>query len=60
MIVVEYKSDVLGNGTFWRGDESDIKQIRNIPAQRLAVQVVADGVKRSSGMWTVRQIPNKS
>ena len=56
MIVVEYKSDILGSGTFWRGDKSEIEQIRNIPARRLAVQVVADGVTRTSGMWTVRQI----
>jgi hypothetical protein len=59
MIVVEYKSDVLGSGTFWRGDESEVREIRNIPARQLAVQVAADGVKRKSGMWTVRQVPNK-
>jgi len=57
MIVVYYSSDILGNGEFWRGDESEVNDIRNIPARRLAQQVRADGATRASGMWTVRQIP---
>lgn len=56
MIVVEYKSDVVGSGEFWRGAETDIAQIRNIPARRLAKAVAMDGKERTSGMWTVRRV----
>lgn len=55
MIVVEYDSDVLGKGEFWRGPEDDIDQIRNMPAQKIARKVAKDGQQRTFGMWTVRQ-----
>lgn len=55
MIVVSYKSEVLGAGEFWRGPDDRIKEIRNIPARRLAAEVVTDGKPRSAGMWTVEK-----
>lgn len=55
MIIVEYKSDVVGTGVLWRGAESDISMIRNVVARDLAKQVVKDGKARTDGMWTVRK-----
>lgn len=55
MIVVTCDSEVVGAGEFWRGNESDIEQIRNIVAHSLARAVVQDGHTRSKGMWTVSQ-----
>ena len=54
-IIVEVKNEILGDSEFWRGDESRIAEIRNIPARMTAEQVVADGKPRVSGMWHVRQ-----
>lgn len=54
-IIVDVKNEILGNSEFWRGDESRISEIRNIPARELARLVVADGQPRGSGMWHVRQ-----
>lgn len=54
-IIVDVKNEILGNSEFWRGDESRISEIRNIPARELARLVVADGQPRVSGMWHVRQ-----
>lgn len=54
-IIVEVKNEILGDREFWRGDESRIAEIRNIPARMTAEQVVADGKPRVSGMWHVRQ-----
>ncbi len=54
-IVVEVKNEILGNSEFWRGDESRIAEIRNIPARETAKQVAADGKPRVCGMWHVRQ-----
>ena len=58
MIEVNYKSDILGSGVFWSGQEELIKEIRNIPARLLAEKVVVDGKERKDGMWTVKQINN--
>lgn len=55
MIIVEYKSDVLGNGELWRGDEKDVAQIRNICAREIAYKTAKDGQPRVDGMWHVRQ-----
>lgn len=55
MIIVEVKNEILGDSEFWRGDESEISQIRNIPARMTAEQVVRDGKPRKCGMWNVRQ-----
>lgn len=55
MIIVEVKNEILGDSEFWRGNESEISQIRNIPARMTAEQVVRDGKPRTSGMWHVRQ-----
>jgi hypothetical protein len=52
-VTVSYKSEILGEGIFWKGPEKDIKQIRNIPARRMAELVVVDGKTRNSGMWQV-------
>ena len=54
-IIVEVKNEILGDSEFWRGDESRIAEIRNIPARMTAEQVVADGKPRVFGMWHVRQ-----
>lgn len=45
-IIVEVKNEILGNSEFWRGDESRIAEIRNIPARMTTEQVVADGKGR--------------
>jgi hypothetical protein len=55
MIIVEYRSEILGNGEFWRGPEDRINEIRNIPARAAAAAVVADGKPKFIGMWSVRQ-----
>ena len=55
MIIVEVKNEILGDSEFWCGDESDISQIRNIPARMTAEQVVKDGKPKVCGMWHVRQ-----
>lgn len=55
MIVVSFKSEVLGAGEFWRGPEDRVDEIRNIPARRMAKCVIADGKTRSAGMWTVEK-----
>ena len=55
VIIVEVKNEMLGDSEFWRGDESHISQIRNIPARMTAEQVVRDGRPRTCGMWHVRQ-----
>lgn len=52
-IRVEVKNDFLGHDVFWEGPASAIAQIRNIPARRAAVAVVADGKTRVVGMWHV-------
>lgn len=55
VIVVTYNSEVLGSGEFWRGPEDALRNIRNIPARRLAEKVAADGKTRSVGMWTAEK-----
>ena len=55
MIIVEYDSDVLGKGEFWRGPEDKIHEIHNIPARHLAEKVVHYGGSFADGMWLVRQ-----
>ena len=57
-IVVETKSDVVGNGVFWRGPADRIDEIRNIPARKAAKLVAEDGKKRVIGMWHVSVTPN--
>ena len=52
-IKVEVENEILGNSTFWEGDEKDISKIRNIPARILAKRVIQDGETRKSGMWIV-------
>ena len=52
-IKVEVKNDILGDCVFWQGSEEKVKEIRNIPARRLAVLVAEDGVARKTGMWYV-------
>lgn len=56
MIVVSFASEVLGSGEFWRGPADRIREIRNIPARRMAEAVVKDGKPRVAGMWKVEQI----
>ena len=51
IIRVETESSVLGNGVFWEGSTSRVREIRNIPARNLALLVAADGKPRASGMW---------
>jgi len=58
MIIIEVKNEILGDCEFWRGQESNIKQIRNIVARNLAKFVSKDGKPRSSGMWHVKQVPD--
>jgi len=53
-IVVDVKSEVLGDSMFWRGPPQHIDQIRNIPARQTAQLVVKDGRPRTCGMWRVR------
>jgi len=52
-IIVEVKSDILGDSIFWRGRPEHIKEIRNGPARETAKLVVKDGKKRVCGMWHV-------
>ena len=52
-IKVEVKNEILGDSVFWEGDESDIDQIRNIPAKMTAEKVIKDGKTRKFGMWLV-------
>lgn len=59
MIVVNVKNEILGDSEFWRGPESKISEISNIPAQELAKQVAKDGITRTMGMWTVQQVPDQ-
>ena len=56
MIIVEVKNTILGDSEFWRGPESRIEEIRNIPARETAKQVANDGKARVCGMWHVKQI----
>ncbi|MDN7729207.1 hypothetical protein QZM48_04195 [Burkholderia orbicola] len=53
-VVVEVKNEILGDSEFWRGPESKIAEIHNIPARKTAEQVVLDGQPRKCGMWHVR------
>jgi hypothetical protein len=53
-VVVEVKSEVLGDSVFWRGPEGSIASIHNIPARQTAALVVKDGKPRVCGMWHVR------
>ncbi len=52
-IIVHYESEVLGNGVFWQGDESEISNIRNIPARMCAEAVVKERKPKKIGMWRV-------
>ncbi len=52
-IIVEVKSDILGDSIFWRGASEHIKEIRNIPARETAKLVAKDGKKRVCGMWHI-------
>ncbi|HEA67561.1 MAG TPA: hypothetical protein ENI07_12170 [Desulfobacterales bacterium] len=52
-IKVEVKNEILGDRVFWEGDESEIDQIKNIPAKMTAERVVKDGRARKFGMWHV-------
>lgn len=54
-IVVTYSSEILGSGEFWRGPANRLREIRNIPARRLAERVAVDGKPRLLGMWTVER-----
>lgn len=56
-VIVEVKSDVLGDSEFWRGPPSCINEIRNIPARNTARLVIKDGKARRCGMWHVRIEP---
>lgn len=51
IIVVSYKSEVLGKGEFWRGPASQIDTIHNICAQQLARLTSKDGQPHKDGMW---------
>jgi hypothetical protein len=53
---VTYESEVLGNGTFWQGDEKEIAAIRNIPARICAEAVVKERTPKKIGMWRVEII----
>lgn len=53
VIKVEVKNEILGDGIFWVGVASDINEIRNIVAKKLALLVAKDGISRSCGMWHV-------
>lgn len=55
-IRVEVKNDILGDSIFWEGNDSDISEIRNLPARLLAKQVIRDGKTRKVGMWVVTVI----
>lgn len=55
-ILVETKSEVIGNGVFWTGPAERIGEIRNIPARELAAMVARDGESRSLGMWRVSAV----
>lgn len=54
-IKVEVKNEILGDSVFWEGDEKDIQNIRNIPARKLAEEVIKDGITRKMGMWVVSE-----
>lgn len=56
-IIVEFHSEVLGNGEFWRGPANKVAEIRNVVARELAQYVSLDGKARTVGMWTVRSKP---
>ena len=56
MIIVTYKNEILGDGLFWKGPETEAHKIHNIPARMLAERVLLDGKTRQDGMWTVTQV----
>ncbi len=58
-LCVEVKNDILGNSVFWEGDSSNISNIMNIVARKLAEYVVKDGITRSNGMWLVYEVNDK-
>jgi len=51
IIVVRYRSSVLGQGEFWRGPACRIEDIRNRTARTLARLTARDGQTRADGMW---------
>lgn len=51
IIVVWYDSNVPGKGEFWRGPSTEVAQIRNVIARRLAHQTVQDNCPHHWGMW---------
>lgn len=55
-LLVEVRSEVLGDQVFWRGAAGDAGLIRNVPARRLAYQVAKDGIPRRYGMWRVSAV----
>lgn len=58
-IRVTYESEVLGNYTFWQGDESKISEIHNIAARMCAEQVVKSRTPKKIGMWRAELIEVK-
>ena len=55
-IRVEFRNEILGNGTLGEWDEHQTDNIPNVVAKWLAKQVVKDGVARQDGMWIVSQV----
>lgn len=57
MITVSYKSDVFGSGVFWQGKDEDVNQIRNIPARKMAQELISAKLVDTitNGMWMVER-----
>ena len=55
-LLVEIRSEVLGDQVFWQGAVEDIGLIRNVPARLIAYQVAKDGIARRYGMWRVSAV----
>jgi hypothetical protein len=51
IVTVSYSSEVLGSGIFWEGEEKDLSNCRNYPAQALARSCFKDGKTHTGGMW---------
>lgn len=52
-IKVEMRDNILSNRIFWDGDETEIEQIKNSVAKKLAKKVIQDGKSRQFGIWFV-------
>ena len=45
MILVTIKNEILGDGLFWKGEDNEIDNIRNIPARIMASKTAKDKKK---------------